>query len=309
MSRSLVVGAGPIGLAVSRLLVVRGDDVVVATRRRTSVEGATPFVLDAGEAAAFVATARGRDRIFLCTNPPYTDWPAQWPPIFSSAVQAAAESGADLIVMGNLYPYGRPDGRMSEGSPETTAESKGLVRRAGWELVRTASERGELRAVEVRASDYFGPGAGAAAHLGSRFFRPLLAGRTARVVGEPRMPHSWSYLPDIAETLVAASGYSGQWSRVWHVPSSSELSRQLIADQLALGYHSGRTVAGYPAWILRRVASVNAMMREIVASSYQFTAPYLLDSAETERELAVTATSWDAALATTVTSYGGRPRT
>ncbi|MGO7983622.1 NAD-dependent epimerase, partial [Rhizobium johnstonii] len=100
----------------------------------------------------------------------YHRWVTEWPPVFDAAIAAARASGAALVVMGNLYPYGEPTGPMSESTPEITTETKGLVRRDGWARVREAGLRGDIRAVEVRASDYFGPGAGPTAHLGSRFF-------------------------------------------------------------------------------------------------------------------------------------------
>ena len=40
--------------------------------------------------------------------------------------------------MGNLYPYGRPRGAMTEHTPETTTERKGLIRKEGWRRVRSA---------------------------------------------------------------------------------------------------------------------------------------------------------------------------
>jgi hypothetical protein len=48
---------------------------------------------------------------------------------------------------------------------------------------------------------------------------------------------------------------------------------------------------------------VNPMMREVAASSYQFRVPFVIDSADTERTLGVSATPFDSALATTVDSY------
>jgi nucleoside-diphosphate-sugar epimerase len=307
MAHHLVVGAGLIGRPVAEQLAARGDTVTVATRSGTTVTGATPLVLDAADPAAFSRAAAAASTIFLCTNPPYPDWAAQWPPIFNAAIAAAASSGAGLVSMGNLYPYGSPAGPMTEHTPETTTEKKGLIRKAGWDAMRAAHDRGEIRAVEVRASDYFGPGSAGTAHLGESFFRAVLASRTAHVVGNPALLHSWSYLPDIATTLIAAADFTGAWGRVWHVPSSAR-SRDAIADELNAHFHSTGKVSGYPQWLLRGLGAVNPMMREVWASSYQFTVPFLIDSAETERELGVTASRWDEALFATAESYRSDPR-
>ena len=302
MSKRLIVGAGWIGRELARQLIARGDDVTVATRSGTGVAGGTARHLDASDPVAFALAAQRMDTIFLCTNPPYQDWARRWPPVFAAAIAAASVTEADLVSMGNLYPYGSPVGPMTEHSPETTTESKGLIRRAGWRRMLDAHERGEIRAVEVRASDYFGQGVSGTAHLGQAFFGALLASKTARVVGRADLGHSWSYIPDIAATLIAAAGYTGPWGRIWHVPSGAH-SRTEIATQLNARYNSHGVVAGYPEWMLRSLGTVSLMMREVYRSSYQFQVPYLIDSVETQRELGVTATPWDEALVTVAESY------
>jgi len=305
MPQHLIVGAGWIGGELARQLVARGDGVTVATRSGTAVAGTIARVLDASDPVAFCLAAERMQTIFLCTNPPYPDWARRWPPVFAAAIAAASVSGANLVVMGNLYPYGSPTGPMTEHSPQTTTESKGLIRRDGWQRVLDAHDRGEIRAVEVRASDYFGAGVSGTAHLGQGFFGAVLASKTARGVGRPELVHSWSYIPDIAATMIAAAGYTGQWGRLWHVPSGAH-SRTDIAGELNAHYDSHGSVAGYPVWMLRSLGAVSPLMREVYKSSYQFQVPYVIDSAETERELGVAATAWNEALLTTAESYRRR---
>ncbi|TFB72070.1 NAD-dependent epimerase [Cryobacterium glaciale] len=218
------------------------------------------------------------------------------------AIAAASASGARIVVMGNLYPYGSPSGAMTEHSPETTTETKGLVRRAGWAKLRAAHDAGRIQAVEVRASDYFGPGATGTAHLGESFFTAVGRSKTAHVVGKPQLPHSWTYLPDIVTTLIAAADDTGDWGRIWHVPSGT-FSRVDIAEQLNVQYGSQGKVSGYPQWLLRSLGLANPMMHEVWASSYQFVVPFVIDSAETQRELGVAATPWHEALLATAESY------
>jgi nucleoside-diphosphate-sugar epimerase len=296
---TVIIGAGLVATSLVRLLVAQGEQVTVATRSGTSLPGADSVIADAADMASLSAATKGATTIFLCTNPPYFAWPKQWPPIFRAVIAAALASGADLVAMGNLYPYGRAAMPMTERSPETTTETKGLIRKAGWDAMRAANDRGDLRAVEVRASDYFGPGATYTAHLGDRFFRPVLSGKRVGVLGDPESAHSWAYLPDIASTLVAASRYKGEWGRIWHVPSSSELSRVHIASQV----NPQARVFGYPQLLVRTLGLVDPTMREVYASSYQFTAPFVSSAIETEQKLGVRATDWNEALAATVASY------
>lgn len=301
-----MVGAGLIGRHLSTLLVERGDAVSVVTRSGTSVPGAQPVSADAADAAALAAASDGADTLFLCTSPKaYTaeDWQHSWPPVFRAAIAAAHDSGAGLVTMGNLYPYGLTDGPMTEHSPENTTSAKGLIRKAGWEAVEAAHENGEIRAVEVRASDYFGPGAGAGAHLGERFFAPILESKTAQVVGDPDAPHSWSYLDDIAATLAAAGDYTGEWGRVWHVPSGAPHPRTEIAATLNGWFGCAGRVHGMPQLALRSIGLFSPAMRGVADESYQFRHPFVIDASESERMLGVHATPWDEALRTTAESY------
>jgi nucleoside-diphosphate-sugar epimerase len=303
MTHHLVAGAGPIGRALALRLIERGDHVSLATRSGTALAGARALRMDARDAAAFSAAAAGCQTIFLCPNPPYHRWAAEWPPMMHAAIQAARRSGAGLVIMGNLYAYGQPAGAMTEAAPCRPVETKGHVRLACWQAALAAHERGDIRAVEVRASDYFGPGVEKNAHLGAGFFRPVLQSKTAWVVGDPGAPHSWSFVADIAATLVAAAGFSGAWGRVWHVPGNPPLSRNGIAAQINTRHDCVGRVAGVPQWALRLAGGFSPMLREVAASSYQFRAPFVMDARATEALLHLRATPWDEALAQTVASY------
>ncbi|MET0888148.1 MAG: NAD-dependent epimerase/dehydratase family protein [Mycetocola sp.] len=300
---ALVLGAGPVGSAVTQALQGRGQEVTVGTRSGTSLPGAAAVRLDASDAEALTRAAAGSSTIVVCTNPPYHRWRTEWPPIVNAVIRAASAADARVVMFGNLYSYGKAQMPMTERSPEHPAESKGEVRRDLWARLRKATESGDVQAVEVRASDYFGPGATADAHLGTRFFQPILASKRSWAIGDPALPHSWAYLPDIASTVAAAAEYSGEWGRIWHVPASTALSRTEICRQVNERYGTRGSISGLPDWVLRSIGVVNPVLLEVAKSSYQFRMPFLSDATETERELGVSATPWDTALDATVASY------
>lgn len=299
----LVLGAGPVGATVAAAFVARHEAVTLATRSATELPGTRAVGLDAADASALTRAARDCSAIVVCTNPPYHRWRSEWPPIVDALIQAARTTSADIVMVGNLYSYGRATMPITEHTPEIPAESKGEVRRDIWATLRAATERGDVRAVEVRASDYFGPGATGDAHLGSRFFVPILAGKRSVAVGAPDAIHSWAYLPDFAQTIVAASAYEGTWGRIWHVPAAANLSRTEICRQIDVRYGVDGSVSAVPSWLLRSIGLFNPVLREVAASSYQMTMPFLSDAAGTERALGVRATPWDTALDETVAFY------
>ena len=297
----LVLGAGEVGRRLVGRLVAAGDEVVVATRSGTALSGARSVAVDAASPEQLAAVTRTASTVVVATNPSqYHRWPQLWPPLIDSVI--AASEGKQVVLMGNLYGYGRAQMPMTETSPLDPVEVKGRVRAAVWEKLFLAHLDGRLRAVEVRASDYMGPGAGATSQLGTRFFEPVIAGRTAWVVGDPGAEHSWSYLDDIAATLKAAIRYGGQWGKAWHVPSTAR-TRAAIAGEVDAVTGRRSRVVGYPDWVLAGLGLVSPFLRAVGDSSYQFTAPFLIDASETERELGVATTPWTVVLRETLAGY------
>ena len=63
---------------------------------------------------------------------------------------------------------------------------------------------GRLRVAIGRASDHFGPG-GIRSALGESVFTAALAGKPVRWLGPLDIPHTMSYLPDVARGLHGAA--------------------------------------------------------------------------------------------------------
>jgi nucleoside-diphosphate-sugar epimerase len=276
MSAHLVVGAGAVGGHAASALLKLGQSVTVATRSGTPLPGCTPIKLDASDAEAITAAARGHDSIVVCANPPYNRWPQQWPPIIDALVVAARETGARIVMMGNLYPYGRPDGVMTEQTREAPTEAKGKARAMAWSTLADASRRWGFPVTELRASDYVGPGAGANAHMGPRFIRPVRAGGTAWVVGDPDAVHSWSWLPDIGACLAALATKPDLSGRVWVGPNSGALSLREAGTLVNPVTGSWKIRQLHPL-LLRVAGRFSPFLRELAAVSYQHTEPYVID--------------------------------
>ena len=124
------------------------------------------------------------------------------------------------------------------------------------------------------------------------------------MVGSPDQPHSWTYVDDIATTLAAAAELSGRLgpgvARPLQRTPFAERHRSRRAG-FPGGARQGRL--RYPAWFFGLLAAVSPELRAVRESSYMFDAPFVIDATETERELEVSATPWETALAATVAGY------
>ncbi|MDQ2882581.1 MAG: hypothetical protein M3Y48_15640 [Actinomycetota bacterium] len=195
----------------------------------------------------------------------------------ADALLAAAESaGAVLATVSNLYVYGPVNGPMTPDLPLAAPGPKAKVRARMWRDALAAHESGRVRVTEVRGSDYLTTGRNS--HLGDLVAGRIVRGRSARFVVPTRSPHTFTYVPDVAATVVAAA--------------ATERVEEL------------------PRWLLRTAGLAVPLLRELAETRYQFSAPYLLDASATVEQLGVTATPWRQALDAVVQSYrtGGSSR-
>ena len=302
MSRHVILGAGPIGRAVATRLLTAGEQVTVATRSGTRVPGADAVRL-AGADPRLRERIDGAATLIVATNPPYQAWEQEWPPLLGNAIEATAATGADLVLIGNLYAHAPGTSPMTAATPLRPTTRKGAVRARMWEDLVAAHRAGRVRVTEIRASDYCGPEAlsTASAHAGKRFVEPLLAGRTAHVVGDPDAPHSWTAVDDIAATAVAVIGSESGWGRPWVVPTEPPRSLREMASDIARAAGLARArVRQYPRVLVRGLGLVDPMMRELGEVLYQHVEPFVSDGSQTTDLLGVCATPWREVIATTV---------
>ena len=102
----------------------------------------------------------------------------------AAIIQGAAAANAKLVVTENLYMYGPVSGSITETLPFHPTTRKGRVRAKMAEELMAAHRAGIVRATSGRASDFYGPGAGAQGIFGDRIIPPLLAGKTVSVAGQ-----------------------------------------------------------------------------------------------------------------------------
>ncbi|GGM32421.1 NAD-dependent epimerase/dehydratase family protein [Dactylosporangium sucinum] len=287
----VIVGAGSIGTAIALELAENGIPSTVVTRSGGGPTHplVTRFAADVSDARAFRSAAKGATVIYNCANPPYHSWPKEWPPLSRSMIAAAAENDAVLAITGNLYGYGPVDGPMTEDTPLAATSVKGRVRVAMWEEALAAP----IRTFEVRASDYIGP----RYTIMDMALPAMRAGKTAWLPGALDVPHSYTYVGDVAHTLVELAGDRRAWGKAWHAPTAPALTAREILTRLA-------TVAGlpaprlrtYPLLAVRAAALTDKFVKEFLEVRYQHVRPFVLDSDRVRETFGLTYTPVDEAL-------------
>jgi len=338
----VVIGAGAIGGGLARALAARDHWVRVITRSGSAPIGASgpagspgqsdgpgpagppiePVAADASDAEGMARHTDGAAAIYNCANPPYHRWPELWPPIASSLLGAAERNGAVLVTISNLYGYGPAAGSqgtagydathpMTEETPLAATGRKGSIRAQMWRDALAAHEAGRVRAVEVRASDYVGPGAESV--LGVRVVPNVLRGKAVSVLGRTDRLHTWSFTGDVVRMAVVAGSDRRAWGRPWHAPSGPPRTQRAAIDDLARA--AGRApvpVRAVPAVMIRAAGVVSPLMRELAETRYQFAEDFVMDSTAAQQTFGLEPTPWDQVLADVLRSYGwrgsGQPR-
>jgi nucleoside-diphosphate-sugar epimerase len=291
----VVLGAGQIGVRLASHLAARGHLVrLVARSARAAPAGVTLVQADATDVGALAAAADGARALYSCTNVPYERWQAELPPLYAGALGAARATGARLVVLDNLYAFGRMGGApMRAGAEERPCSRKGALRKRLADAMLAAHARGEAEVALARASDFVGPGV-TVAHLGERFFRRVFAGKAGECFGDPTLPHAFTYVDDVVATLAALGAAPRVTGRVWHVPTGPARSMEAWCVDFSRALGLPVRVKPVPGPVLFALGLFAPTIRELRELRYQWEEPYLVDDADTRAALGLAPTPLDA---------------
>ncbi len=301
----VVTGAGPVGSTVAQQLADAGHQVRLLTRSGSGP--VNPLIdrrrVDVSQPSALGEAFEDAVAIHHCIHGSAYDarvWRAELPRAERAVLEAAGRVGAVVVFPESLYSYGPVDGPMTEDTPRTATGGKLGVRT---ELL-AQREASTTPTVSVAASDFYGPLV-RNAHAGDRLIPTVLAGRTIRVLGSLDQPHSFTYVPDLAASMVAAAARKELWNSFLHAPTAPAITqRHLVELVAATGETPAPRMSAIPATLLRGMGLASRGMRELAETSYMFTRPFVLDSTASERLLRIAPTPLETGIKETVAWWG-----
>jgi len=277
----VVFGPGQVG----RLLVDRLRDLGKQVRvvRRTAGGASLGVEVVAGDATdpGFCAEqARGAVAIYHCMNTAYSArlWAEQLPRLAANLAAAAGGAGARLVVLDNLYALGRPRGRLlDEDVPMNPCSAKGEIRARVAESLFAAHQRGDVRLTMGRASDFYGP-CGLQTHFGERFWKPVLADKTATLLVNLETPHTYHYMRDVARGLATLGlAEDDVLGRAWMLPCATAGGTRDLVARFSEALRRPIRVRSMPALASRILGWAVPMLRELSEMSYQWDEPFVVD--------------------------------
>ncbi len=288
---ALVLGAtGGIGGEVARQLRDAGWTVRALRRGGEQAAQRKDGMLwlrgDAMNRDDVMAAAQGCSVIVHAVNPPgYRHWGELVLPMVDNSIAAAKVNGATIVLPGTVYNFG-PSAfpLLREDSPQQPITRKGAIRVQMEERLRAASTQG-CKVIVVRAGDFFGN------QLGNSWFSQglLKPGQPVKSISVPNAPgvgHLWSYLPDVARTMVellqrrdtleafASFHMAGHWDADG-TQLAAAISRVVVK-------HGGAapTVRAFPWWLIALAAPFVETLREMREMRYLWKTPVNMSNAK-----------------------------
>jgi nucleoside-diphosphate-sugar epimerase len=162
---------------------------------------------------------------------------------------------------------------------------------------------GALTAMIARAADFYGPETpnGLPNVL---VFEPLAKNRKASWLANDSVPHSFTYTPDAARSLVMLAENESAWNQTWHVgttpnpPTGNEFIAMAAKE---LGVPPRYRVLSRP--MVRLIGWFNPLVGKVYEMLYQNDSPYLFDSSMFERAFSFSGTPYAEGIRATAASF------
>jgi nucleoside-diphosphate-sugar epimerase len=278
MVMSAVLGAsGGIGNAVVWELAGRGLQVRAVSRdgRIRVPDGVETSAADLTTSEGAARACAGAAVVYHCVQPPYNRWADEFPALNATIASAVTAARAKLVVADNLYMYWPISGPISDTTPQEPQSRKGRLRKELAASLLAKSQTDGLRVTIGRASDYFGPGG--AHSVAGMLVTGALAGKTVRWPANADLPHTFSYLPDVARGLAVLGERDEANGTAWVLPAAPPVTARAFVA--LVGQACGRTVKlSVTSKLAMRAAGLGIPeAREVPDIWYQFAAPFVVD--------------------------------
>jgi nucleoside-diphosphate-sugar epimerase len=221
------------------------------------------------------AAGRGCDVVLNALNPIITQWQKNALSLAYGAIATAESNGATLLFPGSVWNYGRDmPPVLDETTPMRPTGRKGRLRAEIEQRIGEACDRG-MRAIVLRAGDFFGGGRGS-------WFDLVIAKDIARnrltYPGPLDVVHAWAYLPDFAAALVQLAERRERFARfeAFGFPGHAVTGAGLIGavEAVTQNTFNVRTMSW---WLVRTVGRLSAFGRELTELEYLWRVPHRIN--------------------------------
>ena len=257
------------------------------------------IVTDLLDAAAVHRAVAGAEVVYLTAGLPYRKkvWRRDWPILINNVIAACAAAGAKLAFFDNVYALSPEEyDNMTEETPLAPQSIKGRIRKQVLDRIWSAHRSGEIVATVARAADFYGPGV-TTSLFNAMIIDKLQGQSTPMWIGDPDLPHSFTYTPDAGRHFALLGNRPEAWGETWHLPTDGRAwtvrEMMVLAAELMGKPAKIQTLPKPFFWAL---GLFNSDLRELWDVREQFLRPYRLNSGKFARTFGVRATPYEEGL-------------
>ena len=290
MKKALIIGTGVLGLTLGRRLSLDGYELIYYNR-----SGELKFSppLNAGAKYTCIGidllnnnkpdfeAIAGIDAVYFCAAPKYWAWQDELVPLVKNAMSVAAKAGVPFIYADNLYAYGKPASQISEETTRKPQTRKGIARNQALELVLQGHQRGELKAVVVQSSDFYGPGV-EISMVGKSLFDSVKNGQPVNCLGNVDKLHSFTYINDFADAMVRVKNDSHSFGQIWIAPCAEPISMRKFVGLVGDNLNQNVKLRVAPTFLFWLLGLTNKPIRELREVDYLYYDDFVVDSKKFE---------------------------
>ena len=307
MKQIAVFGYGAVGRETAALFAARGDDVVVAQRHAPEQLpiGIRFAACDVTSRESVATVCTGCDVAICAVGFPYDWrlWERAWPATISALLSTCEQTGARFVFADNLYMAGPQTVPLTEDLPLTNYGHKPRIRAGLTRMWQTAHDSGRVRAVAVRASDFYGPNVSTSV-LSAFGVARLVRNQAALIPYSPDFPHDFTYVRDFARAIVTlADAPDDAYGQAWNVPNApTRTLRELLtlAAQIARVPPRVRVI---PDWTMPVMGVFSRDIHELIEMRFQTDRPYIVDARKYTTRFGGDPTPFEQGLSATVEFY------
>ncbi|HHS94289.1 MAG TPA: epimerase [Rhodobacterales bacterium] len=220
------------------------------------------------------AAMKGVDVVLNAWSPPgYHQWDDALVQRHGDVARIAAQSGATVILPGNVYVFG-PDapGPWREDTPHLAQNPLARIR----QQIETAYRESAGQAIILRCGDFIDHEK--TGNWFESYITPGVPKGVLRYPGDPAVDHAWAYLPDAARAAVALAEKRATLGRFENVPfpGYTLTGHELAA---AIAQATGHAIAVKPfGWpMMQLVRPFMPVLKGVFEMRYLWSLPHRLD--------------------------------
>jgi nucleoside-diphosphate-sugar epimerase len=282
------------------------EKVRIVARHPKQIIGVESVVADLSDATQTLEAVKGSSIVYLLVGLEYEYkvWAQKWPLVMTNTINACKASGAKLIFFDNVYMYGSVIGKMTEETAFNPCSKKGVLRAAIVNQLLSEIKSGALTGLVARSADFYGSSATKTSVPNMLVFDNFSKGKKAQWLVNAKVPHSYTYIPDVGKALYLLAKDDTAFNQTWHLPThANPLTGEQFITLAAEAMHQPNKSTVLSKFMLLLAGLFIKPIKESYEMIYQSESEYLFDSTKFETHFGFDPTSYEAGIKETAKYY------